>query len=240
MKEIKKGEYFEPNLDETFIYDKRKMKCVRDSISENLSCSKCCLSVDLCNGIKCNPYDRADHSGVHIIDVEEVSKEYQIYVSGEAKFDRQCSIKDAENLLSKMTLKAGDLVEIFKIENVKKYSVKTVNEKLDTYEKAREYMENYPIYETDKAALAMHKLLTIAAAWNKADGFVIDINDKKQNNWFPTFTYANGSFIVDKVLTAQSNVTSNLGGRLCFRTAERAKQFGTQFIDLWNDFLLIK
>lgn len=90
------------------------------------------------------------------------------------------------------------------------------------------------------ALIALNELFTIAEAWNKADGFVPDFSDKEQQKHFPWFAYdkdmvrfsANGSM-------SSAYVSALLGARLCFKTAERAKQFGLRFAGLFNKFLML-
>ena len=86
----------------------------------------------------------------------------------------------------------------------------------------------------------MNELFTIAEAWNKADGFVPDFSDKEQRKYFPWFVYdkdvarfsPNGSM-------SSAYVSALLGARLCFKTIERARQFGQRFEGLFNKFLML-
>ena len=93
-----------------------------------------------------------------------------------------------------------------------------------------------------KALIAMNKLFTIAQAWNKADGFVPDFSNRNQNKWFPWFRYSDNAagFVCVVADITASNAYAYIGSRLCFKSSARAKQFGEQFIDLWNEVLLIK
>ncbi|MDR1981510.1 MAG: hypothetical protein LBQ39_07825 [Tannerellaceae bacterium] len=101
----------------------------------------------------------------------------------------------------------------------------------------------HDVTEKHKKALeSLYKLILIAEAWNKADGFVPDYANKRQEKWFPFFTYigADAGFASASTNYAASSAAAYSGSRLCFKTRERAEQFGTQFIDLWNDFLLVR
>lgn len=93
-----------------------------------------------------------------------------------------------------------------------------------------------------KALIALNELFSIAQAWNKADGFVPDFSDSKQDKWFPWFYYdkERAGFVFASTYNAPSYASAYLGSRLCFKSANRAKQFAVQFIDLWNDFLLFR
>ena len=90
------------------------------------------------------------------------------------------------------------------------------------------------------ALLALNKLFTIAEAWNKADGFVPDFSDWEQDKWFPWFKYDKDAegFVCSATYSAPTVADANVGSRLCFKTSERAAQFGKQFIDLYNKVFL--
>ena len=90
------------------------------------------------------------------------------------------------------------------------------------------------------ALIALNELFTIAEAWNKADGFVPDFSDKEQRKYFPWFVYDKdvAQFSADgSVWFAYESAL--LGARLCFKTIERAKQFGLRFEGLLNKFLML-
>ncbi len=87
---------------------------------------------------------------------------------------------------------------------------------------------------------ALNKLFTIAQAWNLRDGFVPDFSNWNQEKWFPWFKYDKDAGRFEYVLTNNSPdcADTGFGSRLCFKTPERAKQFGEQFIDLYNKVFL--
>ena len=90
-----------------------------------------------------------------------------------------------------------------------------------------------------KALIATEKLIVIAEAWNKLDEFIPDFDNCNQLKWFPWFKKrGNAGFVYAYTYSAASYAASAFGSRLCFSTSERAEQFGKQFIQLWNDFLL--
>lgn len=91
-----------------------------------------------------------------------------------------------------------------------------------------------------EALIALNELFTIAQAWNKADDFVPDYSDRRQDKWFPWFIYDKdrAGFVYANMHNAPSSTNASFGSRLCFKTAYRARQFGEQFIDLWNKVLL--
>lgn len=93
-----------------------------------------------------------------------------------------------------------------------------------------------------KALIALNELFTIAQAWNKEDEFEPDFSNSNQYKYFPWFVYDNGAagFVYAYTNYAATGTFAVLGSRLCFKTPERARQFGEQFIDLWNDVLLFR
>ena len=89
-----------------------------------------------------------------------------------------------------------------------------------------------------EALIALNELFTIAQAWNKEDGFVPDFSDWNQDKWFPWFKYDKDAagFVFANAIYAP--LLSSFGFRLCFKTKERAEQFGKQFIELYNKAFL--
>lgn len=93
-----------------------------------------------------------------------------------------------------------------------------------------------------KALIALNELFTIAQAWNKEDEFEPDFSNSNQYKYFPWFVYDNGAagFVYANTNYTATYTNASFGSRLCFKTPERARQFGEQFIDLWNDVLLFR
>lgn len=91
-----------------------------------------------------------------------------------------------------------------------------------------------------KALIALNKLFTIAEAWNKEDGFVPDFSDWNQDKWFPWFEYNKNvaGFVYATTGNTPTAGHTLIGSRLCFKTPERAEQFGKQFEDLYNKVFL--
>ena len=91
-----------------------------------------------------------------------------------------------------------------------------------------------------EALMALNKLFTIAEAWNKEDGFVPDFSDWSQNKWYPWFKYDKDAagFVCATANYTPAYASAYLGSRLCFKTSERAAQFGKQFVELYNKVFL--
>lgn len=145
---------------------------------------------------------------------------------------------------------------------------KEINEVVTTYEEAREYLGGKPnadftvakkilsgnhvklddvanlVSEANpkhiKALIAYNRLCTIAQAWNKADGFEPDFSNTSQYKYFPWLEYSRDAagFVCAATATTATATGAYVGSRLCFKTRERAEQFGKQFIELWNQMLL--
>ena len=91
-----------------------------------------------------------------------------------------------------------------------------------------------------EALIALNELFTISQAWNKEDGFVPDFSDWHQSKWFPWFKYDKDAagFVCANTYHSPANAAASFGSRLCFKTPERAEQFGKQFAELYNKVFL--
>lgn len=89
------------------------------------------------------------------------------------------------------------------------------------------------------ALIALNELFTIAEAWNKADGFVPDFSDNDQRKYFPWFAYDKNVMRFSQNGSMSSAYASTFCARLCFKTANRAMQFGQRFAGLFNKFLML-
>lgn len=91
-----------------------------------------------------------------------------------------------------------------------------------------------------EALIGLNELFTIAEAWNKSDGFVPDFSDWNQKKWYPWFIYDKDAagFVDAYANNAPTIANAVIGSRLCFKTSERAKQFGKQFAELYNKVFL--
>lgn len=80
---------------------------------------------------------------------------------------------------------------------------------------------------------AQIKLQLIAEAWNKYDGFEADWADSSQKKFFTVFSLDKGKLQIDYDDYAYLLVDSQRAN-FSFKTEERARQFGNQFIDLFK------
>ena len=132
-----------------------------------------------------------------------------------------------------------------------------VNEVITDFKRARKALglkpntcynlsEHVPKFVSDinpkhiEALIALNKLFTIAEAWNKEDGFFPNFSDLGQYKWFPWFRYDKDAarFLCVTTNRTPATASASFGSRLCFKTSERAEQFGKQFEDLYNRVFL--
>lgn len=101
--------------------------------------------------------------------------------------------------------------------------------------------EQIPVLpELADTVIAVNKLMTIAKAWNKEDNFVPDFLNEHQQKWCPVFKVTAAGFACVYAVYAFSLAYAYVGARLCFKSEDRAIEFGTQFIDLWEAYLVGK
>lgn len=174
-------------------------------------------------------------------------KFFMVFVEGEnTPTVQHDNLKKAEKEAQRLADKYGK--KAFVLESTSLITPDEINIKVDSFETALEYLgrENNACMcgipdKHAKAMVAMYKLITIAEAWNKADNFIPDYDNTNQYKWFPWFQKrGTAGFVYANANNTASNASANIGSRLCFSTSERAEQFGKQFIDLWNDFLLFR
>lgn len=89
-----------------------------------------------------------------------------------------------------------------------------------------------------KAMIAHAKLVIIAQALN--EGWTPDWSNGEWDKYYPWFTMGSASGVGfschDFGLWGSR---SNVGSRLCYRSAEIAKYAGNQFIELYKDYFLM-
>jgi len=86
--------------------------------------------------------------------------------------------------------------------------------------------------------VAYRKLKVIAAALN--EGWSPDWKDSSEYKYYPWFEYSrSGSGFVCSD-TFCTHTYAMIGSRLCFKSSDLAKYAGTQFIDIYNKYLLAK
>ena len=148
-------------------------------------------------------------------------------------------------------VECGEVNEVITdFESAKKYLVGKIN---DVFGVAKKRLSKSidPIKDAERlikelnpkhieALIALNRLFTIAEAWNKADGFVPDFSNCRQNKWVPWFKNDKDTavFVCADTYNAPTAAGPSIGCRLCFKTRERAEQFGKQFDHLYNKAFL--
>lgn len=91
-----------------------------------------------------------------------------------------------------------------------------------------------------EARLTLNKLVAMAEAWNKEDGFDPDFSNPKQIKWLPWLRYDKDAagFVYLSTFGITALARAYPSPRVCFKTSKRAKQFCEQFIDLYNKVFL--
>lgn len=174
-------------------------------------------------------------------------KFFMVFVEGEnTPTVQHDNLKKAKKEAKRLADKYGK--KAFVLESTSLITPDEINVKVDSFESALEYLgrENNACIcgipeKHAKAMIAMYKLITIAEAWNKADNFIPDFSNCNQYKYFPWFVYNDkaAGFVYAGTNYTASLAYADFGSRLCFKTDERARQFGKQFIDLWNDLLYL-
>ncbi len=80
---------------------------------------------------------------------------------------------------------------------------------------------------------AINQLMILAEAWNKFDEFKPDWENPNQCKYYPLFEFINGKFEFSYVVFTRFISDAHMSNFI-FKTSERAKQFGRQFIDLFR------
>lgn len=86
-----------------------------------------------------------------------------------------------------------------------------------------------------KDEIAYRKLKVIAKALN--EGWVPDWSDDDQYKYYPWLVYSNSSAAFRFGTTDFTYTGTSVGSRLCFKARDIAAYAGTQFIDIYNDYL---
>lgn len=85
--------------------------------------------------------------------------------------------------------------------------------------------------------VAYKKLKVISKAVN--DGWIPDWSNSDQYKYYPWFEVLPSGLGFSDADYYYSLTITYVGSRLCFETREKAEFVGTQFIDLYEDFLLL-
>lgn len=146
---------------------------------------------------------------------------------------------DASEVLKKI-LEQSAPIGFFKM-NIKD-RVKTFNDALPIFMEKKFTDELFiALQQRNKNDLTCaDKILIIAEVLR--NGWKADYNNDRQPKWRPWFEWNNkaSGFAFSGSLCAYARTLAHSGSRLCQETEDMSDYFGTQFIDLHNEFLIIK
>ena len=80
---------------------------------------------------------------------------------------------------------------------------------------------------------ALSQLMILAEAWNNFDGFYPDWEDLEQKRYYPLFRSDKNIIDFSRAPKARVSLDTHTSS-FTFKSAERAEQFGKQFIDLFR------
>ena len=149
-------------------------------------------------------------------------------------------IEGVELKNARIYLKNGVVIAEYGQEDIKEDIEKDISEIAVDFRSAVDYLyedlHEYDFITTKKhmpKLEALSQLMILAEAWNNFDGFYPDWNDLEQKRYYPLFRLDKniiGFSHAPKARVSLDTHTSNF----TFKSAERAEQFGKQFIDLFR------
>lgn len=165
--------------------------------------------------------------------------------SGERMVDRFDTIDEANEYVKEATEDEGSVFDYF----IKEMKEEDIRGKVKSYEDACSVLGQKPMDEEAMKAvgfredeIARRKLETIAEALN--EGWKPDWNDLEQAKYRPWFYIEKDYYGASAGLTsaftnnAPSTASTNLGSRLCYRTATLAKYAAQTFTHLYEEILV--
>ncbi len=132
--------------------------------------------------------------------------------------------------------------------SISKLSLDKITGRIITFEdallvdkKITEDVKNLIKYNgTDEEMLSIvsyTKLIIIARALN--EGWEPNWQDSTERKWYPYFSLASG-FAFSNSIFDWTGTFSRSSSRLCFKTEELARYAGTQFIELYKEYITIQ
>lgn len=112
---------------------------------------------------------------------------------------------------------------------------------IKTYEdacEARPVDKEDKIYSTDSSDIIAYKKLKHLRKAICPD-FIVDWTNGNQQKWYPWFNLSSGFGFGDSNYNC-SHTDAGVGSRLCLPTEEISNYFGKQFIDLYEELIIIK
>lgn len=129
-----------------------------------------------------------------------------------------------------------ELIEEFGDECFKENSfkeIKTVEDACQAIELTQKSLLNSELTSDE---INYRRLKVVAKAINQ--GWEPDWNNTNQRKWWPYFNMSSG-FGFSYSFCGYANTPAYVGSRLCFETEEKSNYAGTQFLELYKEFLTI-
>lgn len=124
-----------------------------------------------------------------------------------------------------------------------------IQDRIRTFEDACEELEidpseEVPYWNEDESDLnnfqlsikAFAMLCIIAKSLN--EGWIPNFKDGSEYKWFPWFRVTSAGFGCSSSNLTASDTHAYLGSRLCLKSDELATYFGTQFVGIWEVYLM--
>ena len=137
-------------------------------------------------------------------------------------------------------LERGVVVAEYGEENIEEDIEKDISEIAIDFESAVDYLyedlHEYDFLTTRKHISkleALSQLMILAEAWNNFDGFYPDWEDLEQKRYYPLFKSDNSIIDFSHAPIARVSLDTHTSS-FTFKSAERAEQFATTFIELFR------
>ena len=114
-----------------------------------------------------------------------------------------------------------------------------IEDRVKTFEDACEVLEIDPIIfpnKTPKSTIAHYKLEIIVEALN--EGWEPNWNNNNEYKYYPWFKQSPSGFGFSGTSYDYWFTRASVGSRLCFKTRELSNYAGTQFEDIYKDFMI--
>jgi hypothetical protein len=127
------------------------------------------------------------------------------------------------------------LAQLFGMDSISSNVIDRVKTFEDACTEVGEDPENQKFHTGTPDEIAYNKLKVIIQALNEC--VELSFANKEQRKWYPWFEFVGSGFRFGGTGYAITYTYAIGGSRLCFHSEELAKYAGTQFIELYNQFL---
>ena len=137
-------------------------------------------------------------------------------------------------------LEKGVVVAEYGQEDIEEDAEKDISEIATDFKSAVDYLceDTHPFTmgmtkKHSSKLSALNHLMILSEAWNSFDEFKPDWEDSNQDKYYPIFEFINGKLESSHAGFARCILDTH-SSSFTFKSAERAEQFGKQFIDLFK------